>query len=395
MNERQAVIAALLQLGALPAGMELFPAANDEAWVLIKRVIDESDYYLLVIGGRYGSVDTEGLSYTEKEYDYATQAGLPVMAFLHGNPGKLAFENSEPDPAAREKLQQFRDKVQSAKHVKYWASSDDLAGKIALSYFSFVQSYPAVGWVRADAGDSPETLRKLTSSQEEIERLNKQLHSRTIEPPREAAGLADKDELLTVETTVRIKISNLGPKATISGSQKILRTSSISWNEILSALAPGMLDEANQHDLNERFTQAIHQVNHEKARIQVRRWLISDVSSDTYVDSEGDPGQPRFTIEIVSRNSDFETAVLQLEALGIIERGSKKRPVADRTVYWTLTPWGRTRLTRLRAVRAGKTRPPTKDELLLDLSNERLSDDIQPEMSDGDSKKTTRVRRSR
>jgi len=26
--------------------MELFPAANDEAWSLIRRVVDESDYYL-------------------------------------------------------------------------------------------------------------------------------------------------------------------------------------------------------------------------------------------------------------------------------------------------------------------------------------------------------------
>lgn len=63
--------------------MELFPAADDDAWTLIKRVIDSSDYYLVVVGGKYGSVDpaTE-LSFTEKEYDYAVEQG---SRFLHSS----------------------------------------------------------------------------------------------------------------------------------------------------------------------------------------------------------------------------------------------------------------------------------------------------------------------
>src|SRR3954468_7702491 len=81
-EERAAVVSALLQLDAIPAGMELFPAADDDAWTLIERVIAASDYYLLVIGGKYGSIDphTE-LSFTEREYDFAVAAGKPVMAF--------------------------------------------------------------------------------------------------------------------------------------------------------------------------------------------------------------------------------------------------------------------------------------------------------------------------
>lgn len=36
------------------------------------KMIDECDFYLLVIGARYGSIDEEtGISYTEKEYNYA------------------------------------------------------------------------------------------------------------------------------------------------------------------------------------------------------------------------------------------------------------------------------------------------------------------------------------
>jgi uncharacterized protein DUF4062 len=121
-DERTAVVGALLQMEAFPAGMELFPAADDDAWTLIKRVIESSDYYLLVVGGKYGSVDPETeLSYTEMEYDYAVAEDKPVMAFLHANPEKIEFGKSEKDDAAREKLNAFRKKVETERHVKYWA----------------------------------------------------------------------------------------------------------------------------------------------------------------------------------------------------------------------------------------------------------------------------------
>jgi len=70
-EERQEVIQALLELDCIPSGMELFPAANETQWELIKRVIDECDYYLLILGGRYGTIGPHGLSYTEMESDYA------------------------------------------------------------------------------------------------------------------------------------------------------------------------------------------------------------------------------------------------------------------------------------------------------------------------------------
>ena len=41
--------------------MELFPAADEEQLNFIKRVIDDCDYYLLIVGGRYGSTDPKGL----------------------------------------------------------------------------------------------------------------------------------------------------------------------------------------------------------------------------------------------------------------------------------------------------------------------------------------------
>jgi len=82
-EERQHVIQALLETKCIPVGMELFPAASVEQWKLIKRVIEECDYYLVIIAGRYGSVDQSGVGYTEREFDYAVSIGKPVIGFYH------------------------------------------------------------------------------------------------------------------------------------------------------------------------------------------------------------------------------------------------------------------------------------------------------------------------
>ena len=81
-EERQQATQAILEAGCFPAGMELFPASDDTQWELIKRVIEESDYYVVIVGGRYGNIGPNGLSYTEMEYDYAIDKGIPVLARL-------------------------------------------------------------------------------------------------------------------------------------------------------------------------------------------------------------------------------------------------------------------------------------------------------------------------
>jgi hypothetical protein len=82
-EERQEVIQALLELDCIPAGMELFPAADDDQWTLIKKVIDDCDYYIVIVGGRYGSLSATGISYTQMEYEYAVSQGKPAIGFIH------------------------------------------------------------------------------------------------------------------------------------------------------------------------------------------------------------------------------------------------------------------------------------------------------------------------
>ena len=60
-NERSRVIQTLMEMDCIPSGMELFPASDEEQWEFIKRIIDDCDYYLLIIGGKYGKPGPDGL----------------------------------------------------------------------------------------------------------------------------------------------------------------------------------------------------------------------------------------------------------------------------------------------------------------------------------------------
>ncbi|TNT40442.1 DUF4062 domain-containing protein, partial [Escherichia coli] len=83
IEERQAAVSAILKAGHIPAGMELFTAADRSQMDIIKNWIDESDVYMLILGGRYGSIEpTTGKSYTELEYDYAVEQGKALFAVV-------------------------------------------------------------------------------------------------------------------------------------------------------------------------------------------------------------------------------------------------------------------------------------------------------------------------
>src|SRR5256885_1297812 len=123
-QERQKVIQALMEMDCIPAGMELFPAADEEQWAFIKRVINDCDYYLIIIGGRYGSMTPEGISYTEKEFDYAHELGLKIIALIHKDPDSIPVAKSDIDPSIRNKLAAFRSKVGANRLVKFWESAD-------------------------------------------------------------------------------------------------------------------------------------------------------------------------------------------------------------------------------------------------------------------------------
>jgi len=146
-EERKAVTMALLKLRCLPAEMELFTAADEDQFDIIKKVIDECDYYVLIVAGRYGSPAPDGTSYTEKEFDYAVATGKHVLAFLHKNPDAILAGKTESGPG-KKKLEKFRGRVQKGRIVSFYEETAELALAVSHGVANAMAKFPQDGWVR-------------------------------------------------------------------------------------------------------------------------------------------------------------------------------------------------------------------------------------------------------
>lgn len=149
-EERQAVIYSLLKLDLIPCGMELFPASSEEQWSLIKRMIDDCDYYILILAGRYGSTNKDGMGYTELEYQYALQQKKPIASFLYKNPENLPMKKFEKSIKKQKMLMKFR-RLTEQQLVNYWESPEELSLNVMISMARLIEQFPANGWVKADS----------------------------------------------------------------------------------------------------------------------------------------------------------------------------------------------------------------------------------------------------
>lgn len=158
IEERSAVTQCLLDNDCIPVGMEQFPAANMSQMDYIKKMLEDCDYYILILAGRYGSEDDDGIGFTEKEYDYAIAKSIPIMSFVIKDINTLARNQCEQKKKQENKLLNFRKKVCNGKLVKFYSNTDELKGHVATSIHKCIHDFPAKGWVR---GLGENTLEKV------------------------------------------------------------------------------------------------------------------------------------------------------------------------------------------------------------------------------------------
>lgn len=246
-EERQHVIQALMEMDCIPAGMELFPAADEEQWKFIKKVIDDCDYYLLIIGGRYGSTTDDGISYTEREFDYAVAKGLKIVALIHDEPEDIPLRKSEKDPELRNKLLDFKNKVRDGRLVKSWRSAEELPGLVALSMTKTIKMYPAVGWVRANHVANESILQEINELRKENFELQKNLKDTDKKQELRIADIAKIDSKFTIHGSYFVHAYN----------QRFDFTSTLSWRELFALIAPYLMEQLNDASVKERLASAL------------------------------------------------------------------------------------------------------------------------------------------
>jgi len=185
IEERQAAVEAILDAGHIPAGMELFKAGKSQMKT-IQKWIDDSDVYMLILGGRYGSIEEDsGLSYTELEYKYALSKNIPVFAIVLdesylftkaasiGKDAILEKDNSN-------KYDDFKEFVKK-QIVHFISNKDQISGKIHSQLNDLLNDtdYSLIGWIRANTITTYKEFDEYT-----FEQLKKLLQLRIFHIPK-------------------------------------------------------------------------------------------------------------------------------------------------------------------------------------------------------------------
>lgn len=139
-EERHKAIEAILDLYCIPIGMEHFPATDMRQMDYIQMLLDDADFMIIIIGNCYGTTDSKGVSYTEREFEYAIKKNIPVIAFLN--------EEFAPKENGHE-LKRFRERVCDGRICSFWNNSDELKAKIISSLANKIRCNPPGGWVKA------------------------------------------------------------------------------------------------------------------------------------------------------------------------------------------------------------------------------------------------------
>ena len=193
IEERQAAVQAILDAGHIPAGMELFKAGKSQMET-IHRWIDDSDVYLLILGGRYGSIETDsGLSYTELEYRYALSKNMPVFAvvlsesFLTNkiNTPNLRLSNVM-EQIVPDKYKSFKSLVMS-KIIREVDDCKDIKIAIHSTLHEFLTEYNLSGWIRNNANlyTQPKSISTKQYNNDDYNKLIEILKSKTYTIPKD------------------------------------------------------------------------------------------------------------------------------------------------------------------------------------------------------------------
>ena len=314
-EERQQVLQTLMEMDCIPSGMEMFPATDEEQWEFIKKVIDDCDYYLLIIGGRYGSLSNDGISYTEKEYQYAVEKGIKVIAFLHQSPDTLAVSKTDIDPKLMEKLQDFRENVATGRLVKFWSHANELPGLVALSLTKTIKMYPAEGWVRANNQTSAESLGEINELRKENDRLRKSLEVFELKPQNTLPNLADYSESIEFKGTFQKQYN---------GSKYNWQTE-MTWSEIFGAISPYLLEHPSDASV----------------KLTLKRNAFQKMNHKSY-SSELD-------------DQIFQTVKMQLMALGLVDVTYSKTTKGGMGLFWRITESGKALMLKLRTIPSNNT----------------------------------------
>ncbi|NNM51793.1 MAG: DUF4062 domain-containing protein, partial [Pseudomonadales bacterium] len=244
VEERRVLLEILPQLNCLPV---LLPSQGPDAWPSVRRRIESCDYFILLLGSRYGSLTPSGVSHTHQEYVHASFKQKPRLIFMHAQPEQRPRSLQDDSAEGRLKFQDFRQLLKQGECC-LWTQIDDLAQALHTNVPRLMQSYPMPGWVSGAAVSSSEQDTVVARLQGRVAEL---------EAEKEAwlqSGVR-LDELAQGQD--RTEIHYLANVYAGGHCELLPLISSMTWNDVFLAIASGLREPQPERYLHERLAEML------------------------------------------------------------------------------------------------------------------------------------------
>jgi hypothetical protein len=329
-EERLEVIKALLELDCIPCGMEYFPAASEDSWAYITSLIDQCDYYIVIVGGRYGSLSDDGISFTQKEFLYAQFKGIPCIAFTHAKPGDLPSKKCEQSIEGRKKLAEFVALLRK-NLCKDWSSPHELGAVVSRSVTQLIKRHPRTGWIPANQAGDPKATEEILALTKRVSELEAELRKARGRPALDVSTLADGDD--PFELSINYAVSVDVQKNNWTTPEVVARHAGsviVTWNDLFRAIAPRIAPYANDAAIRNGINALLRERFPEPKHVLKSQWISSVTLTD----------------------ESYNIVKVQFSALGLITIGKEKNEEGGSTgILWRLTESGTARITHALAVK--------------------------------------------
>jgi len=143
-TERKVVQEAIHGQGGVPLGLPYPAMPTNYIHKLNLQCMADADYVLLLIGTEYGPLTERGVGYIHTLYAAAQSTRKPVLSLIYSGERDAAVDRFE-----QKRLDGLVSSLKSGL-IYYWQDADSLRDGIELGLENMFETYPSLGWVKAE-----------------------------------------------------------------------------------------------------------------------------------------------------------------------------------------------------------------------------------------------------
>jgi len=245
-RDRYDVERELLRHGAFVSGLACREDA-DYDWELARRIIDECDYFVCLLGDSYGPMSPNGLSFLHREFVHAQSQSKPVISFIK-NVHSAGTQSEE-----GRRLAGFQ-QIVSQQNYRLWHLRDELVSHVKVAIPGLLAQAEG-GWQKVSKAEPAAPVSSLTKSLKTA--------SKVLSP---SSKKATSSKSTSSKSTVRLQMS---AKVYQAGNNQLKEASVTErWDRIFGWVADRMTDDCSDDYLREIVEQQVADQVEQKLLLQ-------------------------------------------------------------------------------------------------------------------------------